>query len=126
MVLTCLRRGSLLFGTCLVGSMGAAEAPVGPVVELPTFVVEQSVPLPPPESWQYASGEGYETLSQVSGRWTKQMVKEFLLFREAMGVVFPGLEPRPARPMIFIFCDSRQFSRLVPAERDMPLSADRN
>lgn len=121
MASSCLGRCGLLFLASLLGTPGiGAEAPAGPAVELPKFVVQDSIPLPPPESWEYAAGDGYEVLSQVSKRWTGQMVKEFLLFREVMGVVFPGLESRPGRPMIFIFCGTRQFARLAPEEKGAP------
>lgn len=86
------------------------------VVVLPTFVVSDSRTLPPPESWRYANGAGYEVLTQISARKTNELIEDFLLFREALRIVFPGLETSSELPVTFIFCGRGQFEVLAPAE----------
>lgn len=84
---------------------------------LPTFVIKDAQGLPRPEAWRYTAGPGYEVLSQVSTFRTKELINEFLRFREALRVVFPGLETSPELPVTFIFCGRGRFNALVPAER---------
>jgi len=96
----------------------AEETPVGPTIELPKFVVTDSRELPQPESWRYATIPGFEILSNASDRTTKQLIKDFEMFRMALGVVWPMPE-RPTAPTSLILCGrGGKFNGFVPSGKD--------
>jgi hypothetical protein len=61
------------------------------VVELPEFVVTETMILPAPESWKYAAIPGYEVLSSLSARETRRFVNDFQLLQQVVEVVWPAL-----------------------------------
>src|SRR5512133_1867684 len=69
----------------------AQESPAAndPVIELPKFVVTDSRELPQPESWRYATIPGFEILTNASERATQRLLRDFDMFRQALGHVWP-------------------------------------
>jgi hypothetical protein len=87
-----------------------------PLLELPKFIVTDERPLPPPEAWRYARIPGLEILSGVSDRETQKLLRDFQLFDEAIGVVWPALKAHHPVPMSLILCGAGgKFSAFVPA-----------
>lgn len=97
------------------GSMlWAGESPADPVVELPKFVVTDARELPPPEAWRYTEIPGFEVLTNASDRSTQRLLKDFLLFKQALGYVFP-VRTRTAVPTTLILCGrGAKFDAFVP------------
>ncbi|HEY0865630.1 MAG TPA: hypothetical protein VGD97_16105 [Lacunisphaera sp.] len=69
--------------------------PDGETVKLPTFQVNESPDLPPPESWRYARVGNFEVLSNASDRATRGLLADFGMFTRAMALVWPA----PAKPL---------------------------
>ena len=69
--------------------------PGGETVKLPTFQVNESPDLPPPESWRYARVGNFEVLSNASDRATRNLLADFAMFTRAMSLVWPA----PAKPL---------------------------
>lgn len=89
----------------------AAERPI----ELPKFVVTDSRELPPPESWRYATMPGFEILSNAPDKATQRLLRDFTMFRQALGYVWkvPDL---PSRPTALIICGrGAKFDAFIPA-----------
>ena len=81
------------FVALVVGSWLPAQeqpTPADPIVELPKFVVTDSRELPPPESWRYATIPGFEILTNASDRATQRLLRDFGMFRQALGHVWPS------------------------------------
>ncbi len=87
------------------------------VVELPKFVVTETMILPPPESWNYAAIPGYEVLSSLSGRETRRFVNDFQLLQQVVEVVWPALlRVQDSAPTMVILSDrGTEFDSFVPA-----------
>jgi len=105
------------------GSLQAADvAGTVPALELPKITVTDQRPLPPPESWRYARIPGVEILSAATDRGTQKLLRDFQLFKDAIGVVWPALKAHRPVPMTLILCgDGRQFGAFVPtADGDGP------
>ncbi len=82
-----------------------APAPVAaPFVVLEPFTVTGERELPPPESWLYASFDGFEVLSNASAYDTRRFLSDFRRFRDVLETLrlVPG-EPGPS--MTLILCD---------------------
>ena len=89
----------------------AQEAPLA----LPVFNVTDSRDLPPPESWRHAEIPGFEILSNASDRQTLLLLKDFELFNQAIGVVWPALLGRSPVPVSLIICGrGGKFDAFVP------------
>src|SRR6188508_3361713 len=80
------------FAFLVVGSwLPAQETPAttDPIIELPKFVVTDSRELPQPEAWRYATIPGFEILTNASDRATQRLLRDFDMFRQALGYVWP-------------------------------------
>src|SRR5829696_8133379 len=74
-----------------------------PVVELPKFIVTDSRELPQPESWRYATIPGFEVLTNASDRATQRLLRDFGMFRQALGHVWP-VPQRVSQTTALIIC----------------------
>ena len=101
----------------LLHAAGDPAAPAEPPLELPKFVVTDQKPLPPPESWRYARIPGLEILSGVPDRETQKLLRDFQLFRDAIGVVWPGLQvSRPVPMTLILVGPGKNFAAFLPAD----------
>jgi hypothetical protein len=92
----------------------ADDTPTGPI-ELPKFIVTDSRELPPPEKWRYATIPGFEILSNASDRATQRLLRDFSMFRQALGHVWP-LSNRLQQPAMLIICGrGNKFDPFVPS-----------
>jgi len=107
----------LAFGALPTLCLAAEPVATEPPLELPKITVVDQRPLPPPESWRYAQVPGIEILSGASDRETQKLLRDFQLFRDAIGVVWPGLKVRRPVPMTIILCGpGKNFSAFLPAD----------
>lgn len=91
------------------------------IVELPKFVVTDSRELPPPETWRYATVPGFEVLSNASVRGTQRLLRDFDMFRQALGHVWP-MPSRISQPTALIICGKgAKFDKFIPTGK---VSAD--
>lgn len=93
-------------GLLSILNANAQPAEADRIVELPQFVVTDTRELPPPESWRYAEIPGFEILSNASDRESQRLIRDFDLFRRALGVVWP-VPQRAQRPTMLILCGRR-------------------
>ena len=113
-----MKRAVSLFGVVLLFLASAlpAQEP-GPVVELPKFVVTDNRELPPPESWRHGSIPGFEVLSNASEKGTQRLLRDFDMFRQALGHVWQ-LPPRPQQVTSLIICGrGAKFDAFIPEGR---------
>lgn len=98
-----------------VGLARAAEdAPSGPIIELPKFVVTDSRELPKPEAWRYATMPGFEILTNSSDKATQRLIRDFDMFRQALGHVWQ-VQPRGGQIASLIICGKgAKFDAFVP------------
>ena len=114
-----------LFAFVVSGAAALAAEPQpvpvapGPIVELPKFEVKDSLMLPPPEQWHYATIPGFEILSNASVRQTKFFVRDFLMLQDALTVLMPAFgQGDIAVPVSLILCSgAKGFDRFVPVDR---------
>jgi hypothetical protein len=109
---------ALLAFTVLVSgfALHAQDTPAasGPVIELPKFVVTDSRELPQPESWRYATIPGFEILTNASDRATQRLLRDFGMFRQALGHVWP-IPQRVSQTTSLIICGKgNKFDAFVP------------
>jgi len=105
----------VLAGAPLLGA-AAEPAPAGPPLELAKITVTDHRELPPPEAWRYARIPGFEILSAAPDRETQKLLRDFQLFRLAIGVVWPALQAHPPVPVSIILCGTGpQFDAFRPA-----------
>ncbi len=91
------------------------EAPVA----LPAYTVTDSRDLPPPEAWRYSEIPGFEILSNASDRETLRLLKDFQMFNQAVGIVWPALLGRSPVPVSLIICGrGGKFDAFVPKSAD--------
>jgi hypothetical protein len=108
----------LLFGgfPCLLRAVPAAKEPL---LELPKITVTDLRTLPPPEAWRYAQVSGLEILSAVPDRETQKLLRDFHLFNDALGVVWPALKEHQSVPISLILCGTeKQFSAFLPLDAE--------
>ncbi|MDR0902928.1 MAG: hypothetical protein LBM92_09205 [Opitutaceae bacterium] len=100
----------------------------GEVVEMEGFTVTDSRKLPPPEEWGYTTIPGFEVLSNASTRATQRLMRDFIVFRDALGIVWP-IKFRNPLPSAIILCGRNDaFSQFLPANATgerAPLDAGR-
>lgn len=93
----------------------AAEAPVpadATVYELPHYTVTNSLVLPEPESWRYATLPGYEVLSSASEAETQRFLREFQTLQQVIDVTWPVLRRGAAPvPTTLILCGRNPSAR---------------
>src|SRR5688572_24060479 len=110
--------GRLVFALVVSGGvLHAQETPAAsdPVVELPRFIVTDSRELPQPESWRYATIPGFEILSNASDRATQRLLRDFGMFRQALGHVWP-IPQRLSQTTSLIICGKgNKFDAFTPA-----------
>ncbi len=112
---------SLLLGCSFVSA--AEELASGPIIELPKFIVSDTRELPPPESWRYGNIAGFEVLSNASDRATQRLLRDFDMFRQALGHVWP-IRTRVSHSTALIICGKRgKFDAFVPGVRLGPETA---
>lgn len=86
-----------------------------PVVELPKFVVTDNRELPPPESWRYGTIPGFEVLSNASEKGTQRLLRDFGMFRQALGHVWQ-IPQRAGQSTTLIICGrGAKFDQFIPA-----------
>jgi hypothetical protein len=114
------------FVAFLVGSWLPAQeqpTPADPIVELPKFVVTDSRELPPPESWRYATIPGFEILTNASDRATQRLLRDFGMFRQALGHVWP-IPQRLSQTTSLIICGrGNKFDAFIPDGKSVADSA---
>lgn len=86
-----------------------------PVVELPKFVVTDNRELPPPESWRYGTIPGFEVLSNASEKGTQRLLRDFDMFRQALGHVWQIPQRAGAATTLIICGRGAKFDQFVPA-----------
>jgi hypothetical protein len=97
--------------------------PADPVIELPKFVVTDSRELPQPESWRYATIPGFEILTNASDRATQRMLRDFGMFRQALGHVWP-IPQRLSQTTSLIICGrGNKYDAFVSAGNASPDTA---
>jgi len=110
-------------GFALLGVAAWAQTspdPTDAIVELPKFVVTDTRELPPPEAWRYATLPGFEVLSNAADQATQRLLRDFDLFRQALGHVWPQPN-RTLHPTSLIICGKRsKFESFVPEARYAP------
>ena len=119
-----LRHASLavfasLFTNWIHPVVAADTPPPAPeIVELPALSVTDTRELPQPESWRYTRIGEFEALSSASDRETRRLLRDFEMFRLALGIAWP-MEFRPMPPSTIILCGrAGEFPRFIPeAER---------
>ena len=111
----------LVFGTVLHAQEKAP--PTEPVIELPKFIVTDTRELPPPESWRYATIPGFEILTNASDRATQRLLRDFGMFRQALGHVWP-IPQRLSQTTSLIICGKgNKFDSFIPAGKSVPDAA---
>ena len=104
-----------------VGPLAGAEAsatPAAPVVELEKMVVTDTRELPPAEAWRYAEIAGFEILSNASDKATQRLIREFQMFRQALGFIYP-MPNRPGQPTALILSGKGgKFDAFMPVAAD--------
>jgi len=85
----------LFLAAGLAPAFAQSQPPDSETVKLPTFQVNESPDLPPPESWRYARVGNFEVLSNASDRATRSLLADFSMFTRAMSLVWPA----PAKPL---------------------------
>src|SRR4030095_10390479 len=110
---------ALLFGA---GVMWAQEQPAAadPIVELPKFVVTDTGELPQPEAWRYATIPGFEILTNASDRATQRLLRDFGMFRQALGHVWPISQRLRQMTSLIICGKGNKFDSFVPAGKAVP------
>lgn len=99
-------------------AFGAEEQSGGPIIELPKFVVTDTRELPPPEPWRYGTIAGFEVLTNASDRATQRLLRDFDMFRQALGHVWP-IQTRVTSSTALIICGRRgKFDAFVPKMRE--------
>jgi hypothetical protein len=108
----------LLAALCAAPALAPAAAPAAsepPPLELAKLTVIDRRTLPPPEAWRYAQVPGLEILSSASDRETQKLLRDFRLFNDAIGVVWPALKAHRAVPMTLILSGpGKNFAAFVP------------
>ena len=104
----------VLFPWC--ATAGEPSMPVvDGIVELPKFVVTDSRELPPPESWRYAEIPGFEILTNASDKTTRRLIKDFELFKEALGLIWPVPNRLTVPTSLILSAKGAKFDAFVPA-----------
>ena len=107
---------ALVFAALPLPAQEDRPAPDAPVVELPKFVVTDSRELPPPESWRYATIEGFEVLTNASDKATQRLIRDFDMFRQALNYVWP-VPNRVVQNTSLIICGrANKFDAFIPAK----------
>ncbi len=89
------------------------------VVTLPVYTVTDARDLPPPEAWRHTEIPGFEIISNASDRTTKGLLRDFDLFNQAVGIVWPALIGRSPTPVTIILCGrGGKFGAFVPKNAD--------
>lgn len=102
------------------GLAGAQPATPEPVVELPKFVVTDNRELPPPEQWRYATIPGFEILSNASDKATQRLLRDFDMFRQALGHVWPQPARHPQTTSLILCGKRNKFDAFIPKDRYVP------
>ena len=88
---------------------------------LPTYTVTDSRELPVPEAWRHASMPGFEILSNASDRRTADLLRDFQLFNQAIGVVWPAILGQNNGTVSLILCGAGgKFDAFVPPSATGP------
>lgn len=85
----------LFLAASFTPALAQNQPPGSETVKLPTFQVNESPDLPPPESWRHARVGNFEVLSNASDRATRNLLADFAMFTRAMSLVWPA----PAKPL---------------------------
>jgi hypothetical protein len=111
---------TLLFSLSLAPQISAADAvpppPSSDVVELPTLSVTDTRELPQPEKWRYTRIGNFEAISSASDRESRRLLRDFEMFRLALGIAWP-MEFRQPPPSSIILCGrTRDFQQFLPPQ----------
>jgi hypothetical protein len=106
-------------------ALNAEERPDAsdPIIELPPFVVTDTRELPQPESWRYATIPGFEILTNASDRATQRLMRDFGMFRQALGHVWPIPQRLSQTTPLFICGRGGKFDAFIPAGKVVPDAA---
>jgi len=113
----------LLVPAVPVFAQDSSSAPSDAVVELPKFVVTDSRELPPPESWRYATIPGFEILTNASDKATQRLVRDFEMFRQALGYVWPVPTRLSQNTSLILTGRGGKFDAFIPAGKTVVDSA---
>ncbi|MFM8334772.1 MAG: hypothetical protein ACKODK_04365, partial [Opitutaceae bacterium] len=102
------------------GLLRAQPAVSEPVIELPKFVVTDNRELPPPEQWRYATIPGFEILSNASDKATQRLLRDFDMFRQALGHVWPQPARHPQTTSLILCGKRNKFDAFIPKDRYVP------
>src|SRR5262245_64494329 len=112
--------GLVAFASVLAGGRLLAQEPpatIDPVIELPKFIVTDSRELPPPESWRYATIPGFEILTNASDRATQRLLRDFGMFRQALGHVWPIPQRLSQSTSLSICGKGKKYDAFVPKDK---------
>ena len=118
MKLTVVAIAAAVVGSTLLARVDATAN--DPVVELPKFVVTDSRELPPPESWRYGTMPGFEILSNASDKATQRLLRDFDMFRQALGYIWPQPARLPQTTSLILCGKRNKFDGFIPANRYKP------
>ena len=86
------------------------------IVELPTLNVTDTRELPQPEKWRYTRIGHFEAISSAPDRETRRLLRDFEMFRLALGIAWP-MELRQPPPSSIILCGrTHDFRQFIPAQ----------
>jgi hypothetical protein len=89
--------------------------PPSEIIEMERLTVTDARELPPPEEWNYTTIPGFEVLSNASIRATQRLMRDFIIFRDALGIVWP-IQFRDPPPSAIILCGrNNAFAQFLPA-----------
>ncbi len=114
-------QGFLRWSSCLFAGALAHGAQTPPTandipIELPAYTVTELPDLPPPEAWFHARIEGFEVLANGTEPAVRDQLRQFLRFRQALDLVWPGVSRPPVPPALLVLCGAnRQFDLFLPA-----------
>jgi len=94
----------------------APPAPPIDIVELPTLSVTDTRELPQPEKWRYTRIGNFDAISSASDRESRRLLRDFEMFRLALGIAWP-MEFRQPPPSSIILCGrARDFQQFLPPQ----------
>jgi hypothetical protein len=94
-----------------------AEAPV----MLPQMTVQANALPVKKETWRYARVEGFEVLSNASDGAARDLLRDFLRFRQALVLAWPPADLHLASPASLVLCGKDgNFGAFLPKDRNGP------
>ena len=92
-----------------------ATAASDEVVTLPTLTVTANRIIPPPEPWRYMVVQGIEVLSNASDTRTKQLMTDFVQYKDVVANIQSAFNVKNAPPLKIIICGrAGAFDQFIP------------